>query len=403
MRIDNYHLTYCTNIHPGESWTEVFESLKKYILPIKQNISPEKPFGIGLRLSNVASIELLLSGDIHSFKYWLQENNLYVFTINGFPYGGFHGEKVKDAVHKPDWISKERIDYTIRLCNILAVLLPEDMEGGISTSPLSYKPWFDRSENNLDKIFNEGSNNFLKVIEVLHQIKMTTGKTIHLDMEPEPDGLIENTDETIDFFSKWLLPLGKIYFKNLKDLSAVTAEEIIKTHFRVCYDVCHFAIAYEDPHTTFSRFKKAGIKIGKIQISAALKTDLTLERNEIALELAPFIESTYLHQVIERDSRNNLVHYNDLPMALEQIYKPGAREWRTHFHVPLFINHFGLLQSTQDEIKQVLDILKEEMLTSHLEIETYTWEVLPFELKIGLQESIEREMDWVIKYLNIGG
>ncbi len=399
MLIKNYHLTYCTNIHPGESWSAVFESLKEYVLPIKYSVSPDLPFGIGLRLSNKASIEILLSDNLYQFKSWLKKNKLYVFTINGFPYGGFHSEEVKDAVHKPDWTCMERVEYTQRLCHILADLLPDGMDGGISTSPLSYKPWFDLNEESMDETFRSGSSHFLKVIETLHHIKADTGKTIHIDMEPEPDGLIENTDETIHFFKYWLMPMGVKYFTDKFDLDNEEAKNIIETHFQVCYDVCHFAVAYETPKLTFSRLKEAGIKIGKIQISAALKADLTQERSELALELAPFIESTYLHQVIERDAQNNLIHYDDLPIAMEQINTTEAVEWRTHFHVPLFVNRFGLLQSTQDEIKEVLDILKEEKLTNHLEIETYTWDVLPDELKISLDQSIEREMNWVVTHL----
>lgn len=399
MLLHSTHLSYCTNIHSGESWEDVFESLTTYVLPIKRNLSPDKPFGIGLRLSDEASRTLIESDALHHFKLWLDQHQLYVFTMNGFPYGGFHGTIVKDAVHKPDWTTQKRTDYTIRLCNILAFLLPEGIEGGISTSPISYKPWYLSDAKAIDTVYTSACNNMLKVIKVLHGIKFKTGKSIHIDIEPEPDGLLENTEETISFFNQHLIPAGLELFAQEANLSAVDAEELIKQHLQVCYDVCHFAIEYEEPATVFKRFAQEGIKIGKIQISAALKANLSKDRIEIQKELYPFIESTYLHQVIARDASHNLFHYTDLSIAMEDLFHTKATEWRTHFHVPIFVQAYGQLESTQDEIIQVLTLHKEHPVTNHLEIETYTWEVLPPELKIPLQKSIERELLWVMEHL----
>ena len=141
MQTRNGHLTYCSNIHAGESWKEHFDKLKEHIPVITQRISPLEAFGIGLRLSNVASLELRKQENLEEFKRWLAENNCYVFTMNGFPFGGFHNTVVKDKVHAPDWLSPERVSYTIRLAQILAAILPDGVDGGISTSPLTYKFW----------------------------------------------------------------------------------------------------------------------------------------------------------------------------------------------------------------------------------------------------------------------
>ena len=148
---NNAHLSYCTNIHPGQSWEAVFESLKEHVLPLKAALSPTAPFGIGLRLSHRASQELGLGAEMDRFRRWLAQHDCYVFTMNGFPYGGFHGERVKDDVHKPDWTSRERVDYTLLLFEQLEALLPEGMEGSISTSPLSYKPWFKDQPGKLEQ------------------------------------------------------------------------------------------------------------------------------------------------------------------------------------------------------------------------------------------------------------
>src|SRR5688500_10203764 len=135
------HLTYCTNIHAGESWDDHFSAIRENIPVVKKQLSPDKQFGIGLRLSHLASMELGKKDNLQKFRDWLDKSGCYVFVINGFPYGGFHHTKVKDQVHAPDWTTQDRVLYTIQLFNILSALLPKGMEGGVSTSPLSYKHW----------------------------------------------------------------------------------------------------------------------------------------------------------------------------------------------------------------------------------------------------------------------
>ncbi len=395
----NGHLTYCTNIHPGETWVEVFTSLQAHLPAVKQLVSPDGDMGIGLRLSNQASIELTQLG-IDPFLEWMQEQGFYLFTMNGFPYGGFHRKLVKDQVHQPDWTTDERVKYTNRLFDLLAQMLPEDMDGGISTSPLSYKPWWKGEQ--YDEVFRAATKNLLKIVVQLHRYHQDQGITLHLDIEPEPDGLIENSLETIRYFDDWLIPVGKKYLIGQFDITRDEAEEIIRRHVTVCYDVCHFAVAYESPAEAMSRFLEAGIGIGKIQISSALKCDFTDHRQSRQVYSKTFEsldEPTYLHQVVARDSGNNLHQYPDLPQALEYINRPETTEWRTHFHVPVFIESYGLLQSTQADIREVLQLWSNSPMTSHLEVETYTWEVLPEELQIEINTSIARELIWVIEQL----
>ncbi|HEY4652104.1 MAG TPA: xylose isomerase, partial [Pontibacter sp.] len=173
----------------------------------------------------------------------------------------------------------------------------------------------------------------------------------------------------------------------------------------ICYDVCHFALAYEQPHEAFAKLQAAGIQIGKIQLSAALKAELPeseAARAELAQKLQPFAESTYLHQVVERNANGQLHFYSDLPQALQHIQKPTAREWRTHFHVPLFTQNYNGLQSTQGDVETVLNYVSEHPeLSNHLEVETYTWEVLPEGLKTNLTTSIARELEWVLQQIQI--
>ena len=398
---DFYHLSYCSNIHPGESWAETFQNLKSYIPGIQKKLSDDKEFGIGLRLSNQASIELDTGDNLLEFKTWLREQNAYVFTMNGFPYGDFHNTSVKAGVHKPDWTSEERVVYTKRLFRQLAYLLPEKGEGGISTSPLSYKYWHS-TEEELSRCKALAAENLIKIATFLYILHSETGQYLHLDIEPEPDGVLENSQDVINFFNNELIPEGIKQFKAQFEITDEEARKIILTHITVCYDICHFALAYEEPELTLKKFRKAGIKIGKVQISSALKADFNRadlnkpDRNKLFETLQSFDEPVYLHQVTGFKDQQ-FVAYSDLS---ELPLDGDFSELRAHFHVPVFIYDYGLLQSTQSQTRAVIQLLAEENFTRHLEVETYTWMILPEELKLELSASIVRELEWVIEEFN---
>ena len=397
-----FHLTYCSNIHPGESWDEVFARLQEHAVPLKKELSPDEPFGLGLRLSNEASVTLLESDHLDRFGQWLTEQDMYVFTLNGFPYGSFHRSIVKDSVYKPDWRTQERVDYTKRLIRILAALLPKGITGGISTSPLSYKPWL-TDERAREDAFAESTKHLVDITEYLVDVRSKDGTFIHIDIEPEPDCLIENTAETIAYFTEWLFPRGGEMLADRIGLGDPDAVEYLRDHIRLCYDTCHFAVEYERANEAMQAVQQAGIRIGKVQISAAIRVplpDASEELKAVAARLEPFAESTYLHQVIERNTSQGLVHYPDLPDALPHIQSPHAKEWRIHFHVPIFVDSYNDLFSTQSDIEDTLMELRRDPRCSHLEIETYTWDVLPEGLKQDLTTSIRREYEWVLKTIH---
>ncbi len=397
-------LTYCTNIHPGEKLQDVMQYLADHTLAIKERISPDQPFGIGLRLSSVASKELLEGYNLAKFKQWLSGNGLYVFTINGFPYGEFHQQAVKDQVHQPDWSTPERLDYTIRLIHILEELLPENVTGSISTSPLTYKPWFYHDKSALDEHIQAATVHVAMAAGEMCRIKLERGINIHLDIEPEPDGYLENTQEVVDYFNQHLLVLGAQILQKKYHISPAVAKSVILEHIQVCYDVCHFALAYENPAYVFDAFEEAGLKIGKIQISAALKAtfkNTNSDREKIGLAIQAFNEPTYLHQVVAKKNNGNLQQYHDIPEALPHIMQEDVEEWRIHFHVPVFLANYAQLGSTQQDILAVFEELKKREAHHHLEIETYTWDVLPLDLQVSVDESIVREFDWVMEKLRI--
>lgn len=395
------HLSYCTNIHPGESWDDVFESLKKYSLKVKKKLSPNKAFGIGLRLSQKSAERLLQGSNLSDFKNWLDRKNLYVFTMNGFPYGEFHNTVIKDQVHTPDWTTDDRVNYTHDLMKILAYLLPENMDGGVSTSPLSYKYWFD-SKSAIEATTKKTCSSLIRIVIQLVEIKKSTGKLLHLDLEPEPDGFLENTQEVLDFYNNYLLKDSLIEIQNALNCSKKEAEEHILSHIQICYDVCHFALAYERPEFVISTLQNAGIRIGKIQISAAIKCKQA-ESVSIATQqdcLRQFDEPTYLHQSVVKRNDDTLSHFPDLNEGIEVMTDSDFKEIRTHFHVPIFVSEFQVLESTQNEIIDALKLWKQKKYSTHLEVETYTWNILPEHLQTDITNSIVRELNWVLKQLS---
>lgn len=397
------HLTYCTNIHAGENWDDHFNALKANVPAIRASLASGQPFSIGLRLSHIASQELGRPERLEEFKTWLRDEGCYVGVINGFPYGGFHHTRVKDQVHAPDWTTQDRVIYTVQLFRILASLLPDDLEGGVSTSPLSYKLWHNRGLEEQRDAVEIATENILKVLQNLIDIRETTGKLMHLDVEPEPDGILGNGVEFISWYRDQLIPRGLAYLSAHLGYKEEDGLRAIKQHIRICYDICHFAVGYEDHARRLAELDALGIRIGRFQVSAALKADIApnpIDREMTIRAFRAFDESTYLHQVVARQDDGTLLSYPDLPEALKDAHNIGTREWRSHFHVPLFISDYGVLKSTQDDILKVLALYRENPRTPWLEVETYTWEVLPESMRLPIRESIVRELRWVLDVLD---
>lgn len=373
-----------------------------HALQVREQLLWSDPFGIGLRLSAKAARELNEVPALAAFQDWLLEKNCYVFTMNGFPYGQFHGKMVKDQVHAPDWTTRERVDYTIGLFDLLAVLLPPHLpEGGVSTSPLSYR-WWHTTRKAKQEVREIGARHLAEVTAHLVELKARTGKSLHLDIEPEPDGLLENSTEFLEFYEHDLLTTGSAALRQKLGCTVVEAGDHLREHVQLCYDVCHFAVEYEDhAETVLRKLKKLGVRTGKIQISAALQTEIGSDTGDLQEALEPYNESTYLHQTVCRRADGELVKYPDLGPALDALPGESFTELRTHFHVPIFTNTYGRLRSTNRHIEDLLALWKKQPFCPHLEVETYTWDVLPDNNQLGLTESIARELQWVRKQLEL--
>jgi len=388
---DGFHLTYCSNIHSGETWEAMDDALRTSLPRIRKILGYHGAMAVGLRVSAEAATALDQQAALDRFRDFLREGNYYVFTINGFPYGAFHGGRVKERVYLPDWRTRERLDYSNSLARILAALLAgrEDIEGSVSTVPGAF-----RAAVHDDGDARTIATNFLRHAAFLVQLRQQAGATVALAIEPEPMCLIETTDDAVEFFSKYLFDPSLVSSVSA-DTGTPLAVDDVRRHVGICLDACHVAVEFEDPLVALRKLSDAGIRILKVQVSSALH----LEHQDAAAlshSLTRFADDTYLHQVVENSAAGR-VQFTDLPDALAAAARdPGMhRDWRVHFHVPIFLAAMQGFETTQRDLSALLGALKREPACRYLEIETYTWDVLPPEYRTtDVCTAIARELSW---------
>jgi sugar phosphate isomerase/epimerase len=377
-------LGYCTNVHTGTDYASTLDTLDRYAVAVKKQVSPNAPMGVGLWLPASTAQEVIDQNRIPEFRAWLDSRGLMVFTMNGFPFGDFHQTVVKHAVYHPTWADTERLDYTLNLVRILTGLLPEGAEGSISTLPIG---WPDGEE----KTYTSAAKNLLKLVDHLEQHEADTGHCIHIDIEPEPGCIFDTSADIIAFFEDILLGHGK--------------DEQVLRYLRVCHDVCHAAVMGETQADILTAYKEAGLKIGKVQLSAAVKCEFSkLNDSDIPkaiAQLSEFQEERYLHQTMLQDTEisTQAILFEDLPLALKALADLPINfiTLRTHFHVPIFLDRFGHLRATQQDVIDCLELIDAHSDCKHFEVETYAWNVLPDELQAtDLAQGIAQEMQWVL-------
>src|SRR5262245_16388320 len=338
--------------------------------------------GVGLWLSAKAAEELLHNHAENEFGEWLAERGLVPYTMNGFPLGDFHQEVVKRRVYEPTWWQPERLHYTMQLVEILDAILPPGMEGSSWTLPIAWgTPCPDRSE------LEKAAGQLRRAAQWMHQLEAESGRLIYVCLEPEPGCAFSIADDAVHFF-QWQLFGGSV-------------EEQVRRHIRICHDICHAAVMFEDQEEVLRKYAAAGIQVGKVQVSAALRMDLDLfeppaaEARKAAIkQLSQFAEDRYLHQTVVRRGGED-VFYEDLQPAIDAEASEPRGEWRVHFHVPIYLSEFGRLRSTQEQIRQCLAAAQKHTSCKHYEVETYAWGVLPAELKQpDLAAGIAEELKW---------
>lgn len=384
-------LTYCMNIHPTQTYAETVGSLQGPVRKVKAGFSPDADFPIGLRFSAETARAVLADGKTADLTDVLSDIGLLPLTMNGFPYGPFHGTRVKESVYLPDWRAPERVDYTHDLITLMADLNAPETFLTISTVPGAFRPNGAGAEAAM-------AAKYIASVADCIRIGREKGQTIALAIEPEPFCFLETIEETIAFFKNHLFSRGAAQaLADQSGLSIGQAEQALHDHIGLCYDVCHAAVEFEDPAQNFKDLAAAGVEVHKIQLSSALR----VAKGSPAMReaLAPFNEPTYLHQLISKGP-DGLRRFSDLPEALGPDGAADGEEWRVHFHVPLFVETLAQFDSTQAFLKEVLALHRKSPLSRHLEIETYTWDVLPDGIRAAtIEQDITRELNWVSEQL----
>lgn len=382
MSISPLPLSYCTNVHPGETFELAFSALEKHTGQLAGRM--DRPIAAGLWLPRSALTQCGHDANaIAGLRDWMRENGLVCYTMNAFPFGDFHAARVKENVYLPDWTAAERREYTCDVAEFLARLLPDGCEGSISTSPCAFKPL--AAEPGYKPYFVE----LINTARFLTELRRTTGKMIRLAIEPEPCCVLETTDEAIEFFDQLR-----------KHVAGSNVEGPVLEHIGLCYDVCHQAVEFEDVSTSISRLTDAGVRINKLHITCAL--ELSDPTDQSAREhLARFVEPRYLHQTFGKLKTADGQTISIADLTKEHALSPPddwlqCQAWRIHFHVPVNEQKLGPLATTRPSLIDALSAVKQLDYEPHLEVETYTWNVLPqeetnapFDLTAGLQAELE--------------
>ena len=388
-------LTYCLNIHPTQDWGQARAALTGPVAAVRRAVCPDAPFAVGLRFSAEATEALAEPGARAELKEVLAAHDYLPVTVNGFPYGPFHGTRVKEDVYQPDWTRPERVDYTLALARLMADINPPDSFVSLSTVPGTFKPLAGGREQLM-------ADRLLHVAAALHELRARTGRTVALAIEPEPFCFLETIDEAVAFFDSYLFSEAAVAaLADATGLPRGEAAAALPRHLGLCYDVCHAAVEFEDPAGSLAALRAAGVPVHKLQLSAALS--IPAVDAAARARLADFDEPTYLHQVVSRrpaaKGDGPLRREPDLAPALARADSDGE-EWRVHFHVPLFVDRIPPFSTTQDFLAEILALHRADPISPHLEVETYTWAVLPPGLRgESLEADIARELAWVLERL----
>lgn len=386
------HLTYSTLVHPGDTWEALWTSVRTYLPRVKARVSPNAPFGVCLRLSartaRTLASDATARADLRTF---LADNDLYVYTANAFPYGAFKDTLVKEQVYEPDWRSEERTAYTLDVANVLAEIAPEGASASIQTAPLGFKPRVTGPD-----VVTSFTDHVLRVVSHLATLEARTGRTVSLALEPEPCCFLETTSEAVSYFQQHLYTgRAATALARLNGMAVSDAHGALRRHLGVVFDICHQAVEYEDIPASLAMLVDVGIPILKLQEASALHIPAVTD--SAVATLRRFADTVYLTQTVERKNGHvrRFLNLEDAFVAYAQ--DPGPREWRVHFHVPVFLEALGDgIRTTRFAIEQALAVHRATPLSSQLEIETYTWDVLPDHLKTGdIVDYVCRELEWV--------
>lgn len=383
------NIGYCTNVHSGNNCESILQNLKRFAVPTRQQVYGTDPMGIGLWLPDSASKQLLTSPDLNRLKEFLSEYQLVPHTFNAFPFQDFHQLVVKHSVYRPDWTEPARQQYTCRIADVMAELLPATARGTISTLPLGWCGW-PRLEKDA-ALIEACVQNLMKCAQHLRKVRDRTGVHIRVCLEPEPGCVLDCYEHVTELFQTHLY-------------ASPEYRELSSQFLGVCHDICHSAVMFEAQKTALDGYRDSEIVIGKVQISSGVHFGSSNQNGLTFGEmLQPFVEARYLHQTTVKNANNAISLFEDLPLALENLSQATAEdigEARVHFHMPIHLEQ----GTTQPDISQAVNWFISNDYQTHFEVETYAWEVSPEFVKGGgdksdeassLVKSICNELSWL--------
>lgn len=364
-------LAYCTNVHAGSTLEETLANLTRFSVPVREQLGVDQ-LAIGLWLADSVAQELETNDAARRLRDQLDQLGIRVCTLNGFPQHNFHAPIVKHAVYEPNWATRERFDYTLRLARLALDLIPDDQDDiSISTLPIGWRADADN---------DAAAAQFNALAQELARLEERSSRRVHVDLEPEPGCAIDTALDLCQFFE-------------LLDDSS-------RRHIGVCHDMCHSAVMFESQRDALDAYAANNIALGKVQVSNCpqVNFDSLDEEERLAARamLEQFVEPRYLHQTSVRNADGHVRFFEDLPDSLAECESRGC--WRVHFHVPIFAATLGAIDTTQSQLLDCLAVLGPTPPT--LEVETYAWNVLPSGLFADdLAGGIAHELRWLTEQL----
>ncbi|MFH0945343.1 MAG: metabolite traffic protein EboE, partial [Planctomycetota bacterium] len=389
---DEILLTYCSNVHPGETLEQIQQNIEQTTVAVKKRLFTDQQMGLGLWLPRGALDELRGEKAMSAFRTFLERHGMYVFTLNAFPYSGFHGPRVKEAVFRPSWAEQSRLEYTRLSGEVLADLLPAGVTGSISTVPLGHRAAGFRPQHE-----EAAAVNLRRLAVEFRRIEERTGRALVLGLEPEPTAALDTVRSAVEFLE------GSV-FQGRDDPS--------RRQLGICFDACHEAVLYQDLTESLDQARRAGVRIAKIQVTSALELVNPGAQRAALDRLRSFDEGRYYHQVVTKGADGSTRVFQDLDRFFQRWecrdIGGDPSSLRTHFHVPVFAGSLDGLGTTQGELERFLRHAVAAGVTSHYEVETYTFGVIPEaeRSRLGaddLAQALTRELEWTLERLAVPG
>jgi len=409
-------LGYCMNLHAAQTLSGLLQGMRAITLPLRTRLEGSGPFGVGLYLPAALARRLAQPSRAREWgvlRAFLAEHGLDAFTLNAFPYGGFQSEGLKAGVFEPTWLDVKRVAFTLAAAKVAVRLGEGERAGAISISThTGMHASRVRGEEDLDGC----ARNLARCAAALAMLEEESGRRIVLSLEAEPRASCNDTAELATFRAR-LLERGTEVLARERGVAAGRAQGWIERHVGTCLDTCHAAVEFEPPQAALENATASGAPLGKLQFTSALALEAPESNAEARRRFLALDEPRFLHQVSGRTPRG-LVRAGDLPELARALERDPSGpwsdcdEWRCHFHVPVDLEHLGPrgLGTTRAYADQVLALAlaqperwgSDEL---HVEIETYTWDVLPREARGAgeLVDGLEREYRHVIAQLESAG